>query len=108
MPEKFTRKLGLKSVASHNTQFQLGKETYLQAKAYQCKNLLEDFSPLFCVYRLYLTLKNLLEAYEQMKIDRQVGTVNNKSFTVRKLSRFWWIFSKPRKFSLLNFCSTES
>ena len=35
-------------------------------------------------------------------------TVNDKSFTVRKLSRFSRIFSKPRKFSLLNFCSTES
>ena len=27
---------------------------------------------------------------------------------VRKLLRFSWIFSKPRKFSRLNFCSTES
>jgi len=27
---------------------------------------------------------------------------------VRKLSRFSWIFIKPRKFSLLNFCSSES
>ena len=35
-------------------------------------------------------------------------TVNNKSFTVRKLLQFSWIFSKPWKFSLLNFCSTES
>jgi len=35
-------------------------------------------------------------------------TVNDKSFTVRKLSRFLQIFFKPRKFSLLNFCSSES
>ena len=35
-------------------------------------------------------------------------TVNNKSFTVRKLLQFLSIFSKPWKFSLLNFCSTES
>ena len=34
-------------------------------------------------------------------------TVNDKSFAVRKLSRFSQIF-KPRKFSLLNFCSSES
>ena len=34
-------------------------------------------------------------------------TVNDKSFTVRKLSRFLRIFIKPRKFSLLNFCSSE-
>ena len=37
-----------------------------------------------------------------------ISTVNNKSFTVRKLSRFSQIFIKPRKFSLLNFCSSES
>ena len=35
-------------------------------------------------------------------------TVNDKSFPVRKLSRFSRIFIKPRKFSLLNFCSSES
>ena len=34
--------------------------------------------------------------------------VNDKSFTVRKVSWFSWIFRKPRKFSLLNFCSAES
>ena len=35
-------------------------------------------------------------------------TVNDKSFTVRKLSRFSRIFIQPRKFSLLNFCPSES
>jgi len=35
-------------------------------------------------------------------------TVSYKSFTVRKLSRFSRIFIKPRKFSLLNFCSSEN
>ena len=35
-------------------------------------------------------------------------TVNDKSFTVRKLLRFSRIFIKPQKFSLLNFCSSES
>ena len=34
-------------------------------------------------------------------------TVNEKSFTVRKLSRFSRIFSKPRKFSLLNFAPLQ-
>ena len=37
-----------------------------------------------------------------------INTVNDKSLTVRKLSRFLWIFIKPWKFSLLNFCSSES
>jgi len=37
-----------------------------------------------------------------------IATVNDKSFTVRKLSRFSRIFIKPQKFSLLNFCSSES
>jgi len=31
------------------------------------------------------------------------NTVNEKSFTVRKLLWFSWIFRKPQKFSLLNF-----
>ena len=35
------------------------------------------------------------------------ATVHDKSFTVRKLSQFSWIFIKPQ-FSLLNFCSAES
>ena len=41
-------------------------------------------------------------------VQEYIYTVNDKSFTVRKLSRFSWIFIKPWKFSLLKFCFSES
>ena len=53
----------------------------------------------FGPYMLLIMLCNGLKISEY--------TVNDKSFTVRKLLRFSQIFIKPRKFSLLNFCSSE-
>ena len=51
---------------------------------------------------------NLIPTAVYFSIIHLTDTVNDKSFTVRKLSWFSQIFIKPRKFFLLNFCSSES